>query len=62
MSLFDVSVCHFTTIVRKPPDLLPVLLLVLQKHSLVLEIFTNLDHDVSGVIDLTSNVERVNSI
>ena len=57
MAFFDVSVAHLASIIRHPSYFFPIFLLILQKHSLILEVFPDLGDDVRGVIDFAANVE-----
>jgi hypothetical protein len=53
----DVSVSDFTSIIFKPPYLLPVFFLVLQKYSLILEILSYLYNNILGIVYFTSHIE-----
>jgi hypothetical protein len=57
MAFFDVSVAHLASIIGQPSDFFPIFLLILQKHSLILQVFPDLGDDVRGVIDFAANVE-----
>jgi hypothetical protein len=53
----NVSIGDLASIVGKPSDLLPVLLLILQEDSFVLEILSNLHDYVGGSVYFASNIE-----
>jgi hypothetical protein len=62
VAIENTAVGHFAPIASQPSNLLPILLLVFQEHPLVLQILPNLDHDVGGVVDLTSDVEGLDCV
>lgn len=62
MAIGNASVADFASVVTEPSDLLPVLLLVFQEDTLVLQIFPDLHHDIRGVVHFAADVECFDGI
>ena len=62
MPFVNFSIGDLATIPRKPSYFLPIFLLILQKDSLVVQIFSDFNDDVLRLVNLASDVERFDGI
>lgn len=62
MPLIDAPVRYLASVIRQPSNLLPILLLVLQKDSLISQVLPYLDDYVVCFVDFASDVKRFDCI